>query len=173
MTIAARPFSRCISQLLRASAELGEPLLEQRHPVVAPELLAVQDEQRHAEHVVGVRLFDARLELLRAVSGQELAIGVGVVAELADQRRHLRGLVDLEPVLEEAREHLEAVALEEALALREQAPDQRRRGVVDLARAADQEPAAPVRPAPRVQVRIARLPLGIDAALAGPLDLAA
>src|SRR4029453_5625697 len=114
---------------------------------------------------------DGGLELLRAVSGQEFAIGVGIVTELADQCGHLRGLVDLEPVLEEAREYLEAVALEEPLALREQAPDQDRSGVVDLARAADQEPAAPVRKAPRVQVRIARLPLRIDAALAGPLDL--
>src|SRR4030095_12955177 len=101
----------------------GDPLLEQRDPVVPPERLAVHDEQRHAEYVVGVRLLDGGLELLRAVSGQEFAIGVGIVTELADQCGHLRGLVDLEPVLEEAREYLEAVALEEPLALREQGPD--------------------------------------------------
>src|SRR6185503_1224468 len=51
VTIAARPLSLCMSALLR-EAELAEPLLEQRDPVVPPELLAVHDEQRHAEHVV-------------------------------------------------------------------------------------------------------------------------
>src|SRR4030095_12873618 len=93
VTIAARPFSLCISAPPRQPA-LAEPLLEHRDPVVPPERLAVHDEQRHTEYVIGVRLLDAGLELLRAVSGQEFVIGVGIVTELADQCGHLRGLLD-------------------------------------------------------------------------------
>src|SRR5262245_53575810 len=115
-------------------------------------------------------LLDARVESLRTVARQELAIGGGIVAELSDQGGDMLALVDLEPAIEEAREYLEAVALEEALALREQPADQRRRRVVHLLRAADRKAAAPVRPAPRVHVRVASLPLRVDAALAGTLD---
>src|SRR6185369_14405161 len=53
---------------------LGEPLLEQRHPVVAPERLAAKHEDRNAEDVVARSLLLAGLELGGPAAGEILAI---------------------------------------------------------------------------------------------------
>ena len=54
----------------RAEARLDQALLEQRDAVVAPERLAAEDEQRHAEDVVGGGLLLAGLERRRAVAAR-------------------------------------------------------------------------------------------------------
>jgi hypothetical protein len=139
---------------------------------VSPERLAAEEEQRHAEHVVGVRLLHGGLEVARARAGEvgEIALARAGAADLVQQRSDLGGEVELEPVVEEARVRLAREGAEAALLLREQAADQRGPRVVDLARAADAKAAAPVRPAPCVEVGVAGLPLRVLAALALALD---
>jgi len=93
---------------------------------VAPEALTAEDENRHAEDLVGVRLGDAGLELVRTVAGEEGAIRRDVAAELGDQTGDGIGLIDLQLAAEEAAVGLQRVRLEESRLLREQAADQRR-----------------------------------------------
>jgi hypothetical protein len=120
--------------------------------------------------VVRVRLLDAGVEQLRAVAREEGAVLVGARSALGEQPRDLLHDVELEAVIEEARVRLQREIAEHAGALRVEASDQRGRGVVDLLRPANRKPSAPVRPAPRVEVRVARLPLRVLRALALALD---
>ena len=72
------------------------------------------------------------------------------------------GLVGLQFAPEEQLEDRAAVFAQPSVLLCKKAADQRRRGVEDLQRAADHEPAAHVGPAPRVHVGVLDLVFGID-----------
>src|SRR6266852_7898550 len=137
---------------------------------MAPERLTAKEEQRNAEDVVvgGLRL--AALEVPGTRTREIFEIGRPAVAHLLDQSCNVLGAVDLETPVEEARVHLLAELPEEALLHPVESGDQRRRRIVDFQRPLDREAAAPVRPAACVEVRIAGLVLGIDAALALALE---
>src|SRR5262245_21152533 len=73
-----------------------EPRLEEVDAVVAPELLAAEEEDRDAEHVVGVRLLLRALVVAHAFGGEVPTILGGGEAELGDECRHGVRLVGLE-----------------------------------------------------------------------------
>src|SRR5262245_35877181 len=107
----------------------GEPPFEQPDAVMAPERLALEDEDRHAEDLVRRRL------LVRAlVLGHALAPEVGAIrrlrqAEAGDDAGNGVRLVHLQLAAEELVEHQAAVLQEAPLPLGEQPADERRRAV--------------------------------------------
>jgi len=161
---------RVLSGLFRNhEAGFGETLFEDRDTVVAPKWLAREEKQRHPKDVVVGGL------LLRAFVVAD-ALGAEIVPVLltgeTDARQQFRdrvGLVGFELAAEEKLERLAAVIEQASMPFGEQAADQRRRAVVDLQRPADQK-AARLGPSAGVKVGVARLELGIDAALAFALD---
>src|SRR5215471_4740496 len=83
---------------LVADCEAGllEPLFEQRKPVVAPERLIREQEERHAEHVIrgGLRL--AAVISLAAFSGEIFEIVPVGEAKIRDQSSHGFRLIGFE-----------------------------------------------------------------------------
>src|SRR5207244_12748914 len=86
----AAPARRSSRRNLVADCEAGllEPLFEQRKPVVAPERLAREQEERHAEHVIrgGLRL--AAVVSLAAFPGQIFEIVPVGQANIHNQSSH-------------------------------------------------------------------------------------
>src|SRR6186713_2312633 len=97
--------ARDMRALLASQARLGQPLLEERDAIVAPELLAAEDEQRHAEDVVARRLLLARLERRGALAAEVGEERGRRAPDLLDHAGHRVRLVDLERPLEEAGVH--------------------------------------------------------------------
>ena len=120
---------------------LGKAVLEQADAVVAPERLALEDEDGHAEDLVGRGFFLRRLVVAHAVAGEIVAIGLLGQPHRRDHAGHGVRLVHLQLAAEELVEHDAAVLDEPPVLLGEQAADQRRCGVVDLERALDDEAA--------------------------------
>src|SRR5262249_22022825 len=87
-----------------------QALLEQGDAIVAPELLAAKDEDRHAEHLIRLGLGDARrIRIATGTLDVSQIVGTGArhlvpCGELVDRRGHLLGPINLEPALEESLE---------------------------------------------------------------------
>src|ERR1700688_1716612 len=82
--------------------DFPKPRLEERHAVVAPEGLALEEEERHAENPIGARLLLGAL-----VGGTPFAREISEIvalgeAELGDHSGDRRGLIDLELAQKEA-----------------------------------------------------------------------
>ena len=102
---------------------------------------------------------------LRKVSAEFL----GAQAEGLEQRSDRLGLVGFQLALEEALVGGAAVLAQPPVLGGEETADQRRGRVVDLERTADDQTAR-LRPAPRIEVGVARLVFRVEAALALALD---
>src|SRR5262249_11419134 len=137
---------------------------------MAPERLASEDEERHAEDVVGLGLGLRLLIAARALRGDVAPIVGGGKAEAGDHAGDRVDMVDLQLTPEEGRVDLPAVVQDSALRLGEEPADQGRRAVVNLERALQHDAAALVRPAPRVEIGILHLVFRIDAPLALALE---
>src|SRR5262245_55329988 len=149
----------------------GEPPFEQPDAVMAPERLALENEDRHAENLVRRRLLVRPLVLGHALAREVVAIRRLRQAEAGDNAGDGVRLVHLQLATEELVKYQAAVLQEAPLPLGEQPANERRRAVVDLERPLDDKSAGPqVGPAPRVEVGVPDLVLGIDAALALALE---
>jgi hypothetical protein len=144
-------------------------LLERRHAVVAPERLAFEHEERHAEDMILGGFLLAALVGLPSVASGIVEVLLGGETEAADQLRHGLRLVGLEFTKKEPLERLATIVEKATVLPREQPADRCGGRIVDLQRAAYPETAR-LRPATRVHVGILDLVLGIDAALAFSLE---
>jgi hypothetical protein len=141
-------------------------VLQQAHAVVAPKRLLLEVKHRHAEHLVGHRLFLGALVIRWTLAGEIVPIALRGKSETLDHRGDRVGLVRRQLALEEQVEDLVAVVADLSMFLGIEPADQHRRGVEYLERAADHESAAHIRPAPRVHVGVFHFVFGILAALA-------
>src|SRR5216684_3787952 len=136
---------------LDREAGLAEALFEDGYPVMAPEGLAFEDEERYAEDVIGFRL------LLRATVGEGalaleiFAILFGRETEIRDQQGDGIRLVGFELAAKKKFVRLAAVIEQPAVFVGEESANQRGRRIVDLQRPANQH-AARLRPSPRIEI---------------------
>src|SRR5579885_359044 len=154
---------------MQIQSYIRQTRLQHRQTIVAPERFVLEQEQRNPKDVV-VRGFLLRPgPRVESRSAEVRAIFGGRQVQSCNYSGYGVGLIDLQLTPEEQFVDFAAVFEQAPVFVREQAADQRRGGVVNLERAADYETAGR-RPPSRVQVRVFRLVLGIDTALALALD---
>src|SRR5579885_3516229 len=148
---------------------LDQPLLEERDAVVAPERLTFENEQRHAEHMVGRGFVLRRRVGASALAFQVIAVLVGRKAQARDERGDRRRIVGFELAPKEQFVGPATVLEQQSLRFSEESADERGPRIVNLLRRANQD-AAWLGPSACIEVRVFRLIIGIDAALAAILD---
>src|ERR1700730_4743892 len=121
----------------KRQAGLLQPPLQHRNAVIAPELLAEENADRHAEDLVDRGLLLRILVVALTIAVEIRPIVRAGETELIDEFCHGLDLVDRQLALEKQFEDAAAVFDDFSMFLREQAADQRRRRVVDLERAAN------------------------------------
>src|SRR3984893_17124257 len=109
-----------------------EPMLQRRAAVVAPERLAAEDEEWHAEDVIGGCLLLAAFVGEAAFARQIVEIFLAGKIQTVQQPGYRVGLIGLEFAQEELFEREPPVIEQSAMLLRKQYPNRGKRGVVNL-----------------------------------------
>src|SRR5262249_27937467 len=94
--VASQCCSGCLNLAANCETSLRQPLFEQRKPVVTPERLAREQEERYAEHVVRGRLFLAACVCPTAFAGEIFEIMSVRQAKIRNQPSHGFRLIGLE-----------------------------------------------------------------------------